>query len=411
MSVQPFHIAVPNPVLNELQERLANTRFTGGMDGAGWDYGTSRDYLSDLCDYWRREYDWRKQEGYLNSFKQFRAEVDGVGLHFIHERGKGENPLPLLLVHGWPDSFARFLKIITMLTDPTAYGVDHQRSFDVIVPSLPGFGFSDRPRKRGLTFAFGDLLHKLMVDKLGYRRFAVHGGDWGGTVAEHMARSHSGSLIGIHLTDVPFFHMFQKPSDLSSSEAAYLKKMERFPQTEGAYALIQSTRPQTLAFGLNDSPAGLAAWIVEKFRAWSDCDGDVESCFTKDEILTNIMIYWVTQTIDSSFYPYWDLANAGALRWVSEMVKTWAGSTEVPAGFALFPKDLSTPPRKWAERFFNVQRWTVMPSGGHFAAMEEPELLAEDLRAMFASSSTVAAPHNEHPDLQPPKVNWARVIS
>jgi len=163
-----------------------------------------------------------------------------------------------------------------------------------------------------------------VVDKLGYRRFAVHGGDWGSTVAEHMARSHSGSLIGIHLTDVPFFHMFQKPSDLSSSEAAYLKKLEQFPQTEGAYALIQSARPQTLAFGLNDSPAGLAAWIVEKFRAWSDCDGNVESCFTKDEILTNIMIYWVTQTIDSSFYPYWDLANAGPLRWISETIKTWA---------------------------------------------------------------------------------------
>jgi len=253
--------------------------------------------------------------------------VDGVGLHFTHVKGKGDNPIPLLLVHGWPDSFARFLKIIPMLTNPAEHGADLQPSFDVILPSLPGFGFSDRPKQRGLTFSFGDLLRKLMVEELGYPRFAVHGGDWGSTVAEHMARSHSESLVGIHLTDVPFFHMFQEPNDLSRAEAVYLKKMEEFPQKEGSYALIQSTRPQTLACGLNDSPAGLAAWSVEKFRGWSDCDGDLERCFSRDEMLNNIMIYWVIQTIDSSFFPYYDLANAGPLRWISEAVKTWLGST------------------------------------------------------------------------------------
>jgi microsomal epoxide hydrolase len=278
---------------------------------------------------------------------------------------------------------ARFLKLIPLLTDPAAHGAEFQSSFDVIVPSLPGFGFSDRPRQ-GTTFGFGDLMHKLMAEGLGYRRYAVQGGDWGGMVAEHIARSHAGSLIGIHLTDVPFFHIFQKPSRPSAAEAAYLKKMEEFQQKEGAYALIQSTRPLTLACGLNDSPAGLAAWLVEKFRAWSDCDGDLEKCFSKDQMLTHIMIYWVTQTIDSSFFPYYDMANAGALRWISETVKSWLGSADVPAGFALFPKDLVNPPREWAERFFKVQRWTEMPRGGHFAALEEPELLAEDLRAMFA---------------------------
>jgi len=317
--------------------------------------------------------------------------VDGVGLHFTHVKGKGDNPIPLLLVHGWPDSFARFLKIIPMLTNPAEHGADLQPSFDVILPSLPGFGFSDRPKQRGLTFSFGDLLRKLMVEELGYPRFAVHGGDWGSTVAEHMARSHSESLVGIHLTDVPFFHMFQEPNDLSRAEAVYLKKMEEFPQKEGSYALIQSTRPQTLACGLNDSPAGLAAWIVAKFRGWSDCDGDLERCFSRDEMLNNIMIYWVTQTIDSSFFPYYDLANAGPLRWISEAVKTWLGSTGVPAGFALFPKDLGAPPREWAERFFNVRRWTEMPRGGHFAAMEQPELLAQELRSMFNPLSGVAA--------------------
>ena len=187
-------------------------------------------------------------------------------------------------------------------------------------------------------------------------------------------------MIAIHLTDVPFYHMFQKPNDLSSAEQKYLAKMEEFPTTEGAYATIQGTRPQTLAFGLNDSPAGLAAWMVEKFRSWSDCGGDIEKSFTKDELLTNIMIYWVTGTIGSSFLPYYDLMNAGAARWIGEKFKEWIGSSKVPAGFAIFPKDLLTPPRQWAERFFNVQRWSLMPRGGHFAAMEEPELLVQDIR-------------------------------
>jgi pimeloyl-ACP methyl ester carboxylesterase len=209
MTIRPFSIEVPQLVLDDLHERLAKTRITPGMEGTDWDYGTNSSFLEQLCDYWRKDFDWRKQENYLNKFKQFRVEVDGVGLHFIHAKGNGDNPIALLLVHGWPDSFARFLKIIPMLTDPSEHGADVQSSFDVIVPSLPGFGFSDRPKQRGLTFAFGDLLHKLMVEQLGYPRFAMHGGDWGSVVAEHMARSHSESLIGIHLTDVPFFIYFR----------------------------------------------------------------------------------------------------------------------------------------------------------------------------------------------------------
>jgi pimeloyl-ACP methyl ester carboxylesterase len=234
-----------------------------------------------------------------------------------------------------------------------------------------------------LTFHFADLLHKLMVDTLGYTGFAVHGGDWGSTVAEHMARSHASSVVGIHLTDVPFFHMFEKPSDVTDAEEKYLKKMQEFQQKEGAYALVQGTRPATLANALNDSPAGLASWLVEKFRGWSDCGGDVERCFTKDELLTNATIYWATETIGTSFYPYYDMMNAGAMRWISETIKKWVGSSSVPAGFAIFPKDLVTPPRHWAERFFNVTRWTEMPRGGHYAAAEQPDLLAEELRAMF----------------------------
>jgi pimeloyl-ACP methyl ester carboxylesterase len=226
-----------------------------------------------------------------------------------------------------------------------------------------------------------------MTEELGYERFAAHGGDWGSLITEHLARSYSDSVIGIHLTDVPFYHSFQRPADLSAAEQKYLEKLEKFPRTEGSYAMIQSTRPQTLAYGLNDSPAGLAAWIVEKFRAWSDCDGDVEKRFTKDELITNIMIYWITGTINSSFWPYYDLAHAGAMRWAAEKIKEWVGSSDVPAGFAIFPKDLSTPPREWAERFYNVKRWTFMQQGGHFAAMEEPDLLAQDIREMFRTGT------------------------
>lgn len=382
MAVQPYRISVPQPVLDDVRNRLSRIRWPGETENAGWDMGANLDYMREFCAYWQILFDWRRQEEYLNSFPQFRAEVDGIGIHFIHLRGEGPDPIPIVLTHGWPDSFARFLKLIPLLVHPEA---DSEPSFDVIVPSLPGFGFSDKPTKPGMSFNFADLIHKLMTQVLGYSRYAAHGGDWGGMVTEHLARSYSKWVIGIHLTDVPFYHSFQKPSDPTSAEKNFLEKMENFPRTEGAYAMIQGTRPQTLAYGLTDSPAGLAAWLVEKFRSWSDCHGDVEKRFTKDELLTNVMIYWVTSGIDSSFLPYYDLMHAGAVRWGVEAVKSFIGSSDVPAAFALFPKDLSSPPREWAERFFNVQRWTEMPRGGHFAAMEEPELLAEDLRLFFGS--------------------------
>jgi pimeloyl-ACP methyl ester carboxylesterase len=210
-----------------------------------------------------------------------------------------------------------------------------------------------------------------------------NGGDWGSTVTEHLARSHSRSVVGIHLTDIPFWHSFQKPNNLSRAEHAFLEKLEAFQKEDGAYAVIQGTRPRTLSPALNDSPTGLAAWIIEKFEEWSDCAGDIESRFTKDELLTNVMIYWVSGTIGSSFQPYRDFMKAGAGRWMMEMAKGWIGSSKTPAGFALFPKDIATPPREWANRFYNVQRWTELPRGGHFAALEEPELLAAEIREFF----------------------------
>jgi len=383
MAVRPFEVKITQATLDDLNERLARTRLPPSDAATTWEAGTSPAYLEQLLHYWRADYDWRAEEARINRFAHFLADVAGTTLHFIHERGAGPAPLPLVLTHGYPDSFLRFQKLIPLLTDPAAHGADARDAFHVVVPSLPGYGFSGQPRRTGGTFDIGNLWHELMTRELEYPLFGAHGGDWGSTVTELMARSHSASVLGIHLTDVPFWHAFQQPDDASPDEREFLKHNQEFLLGEGAYAMIQGTRPQTLADSLNDSPAGLAAWIIEKFQRWSDCNGDVESRFSKDELLTNVMIYWVTESIGSSFQPYYDLVNAGAPRWIIQKAKEWLGSSAVPAGFALFPKDIGRPPRRWAERFFNVQRWTELPRGGHFAAFEEPELLARELREFF----------------------------
>ena len=392
MSVQPFDVAVPQETLDDLRERLRRTRFPDEISGAGWDYGANLAYLRELTGYWRDGFDWRKQEAELNRFAHFRAEIGGFGVHFVHERGEGPNPLPIVLTHGWPDSFYRFHKVVPMLTDPARFGGDPTDSFDVVVPSLPGYGFSDRPTGRGTSYSrVAELWRRLMTEELGYGRFAAHGGDIGRGVTQQLALDRPGPLVGIHLTDVPYSNpaaFAEDASDLSEAERDYAERVRRWKQEEGAYAAIQSTKPQTLAYGLNDSPAGLAAWIVEKFRAWSDCDGDVEKRFSKDELLTNLTIYWATQTIHSSARIYYERAHD------LPPAENPAGSrVGVPTGFAVFPKDIAPAPREWAERFFDVGRWTEMPRGGHFAAMEEPELLAEDIRAFFRPLRQPPATH------------------
>ena len=377
-----FIVHVAEAVLDDLRQRLARTRWITEISGAGWDHGLDVSYMRGLIDYWRGGFDWRAQEAAMNRFAQFRTDIDGQQIHFIHERGRGPNPLPIVLTHGFPDSFLRFAKIIPMLTDPASHGGDVADAFDVVVPSIPGYGFSDRPARDGMIFRVGDLWHELMT-QLGYERYAAHGGDWGSTITELLARDHADAVVGIHLTDVPFFHAFQPPDDPSAKEKKYLDRIAKFGQTEGAYAMIQGAQPQALSLGLNDSPAGLAAWIVEKMRRWSDCDGNVENSFTKDELLANVTLYWVTETIDSSFAPYYDITHAGSGTWIKQGIKKWRGSSDVPAAFAMFPKDLSSPPREWAERFFQVERWTEMPRGGHFAALEESALLVDDIREFF----------------------------
>ena len=380
MSIQTFKIAIPQSTLDDLRARLAHTRWPDEVEGSDWDYGTNLGYMKDLVDYWQHEFDWRAQEAKLNQFAQFRAEIKGHGIHFIHERGKGPNPLPIILFHGWPDSFYRMHKIIPQLTDPASYGGNPADSFDVIVPSLPGFGFSDHPRELGAnSIRTAGLLARLMTEVLGYKRFAAAGGDIGSRVTRLLALANPELLIGIHLTDVGFPREIAFPPDLSNpspAEQQFLGSVQRWFMQEGAYAMLQSTKPQTLAFGLNDSPVGLAAWIVEKFRAWSDCGGDIEQRFSKEELLNNIMIYWVTETISSSAHLYFEDSHAAPQLKQGQYI-------EVPAGVATFPKDLTLPPRELGERFLRVQRWTQMPRGGHFAALEEPRLLVDDMRVFF----------------------------
>jgi pimeloyl-ACP methyl ester carboxylesterase len=379
MEVKPFTIEVPDAVLDDLRRRLEATRWPGEIPGSGWDYGTNLGYLQELVAYWRSRFDWRAQEKQLNAFHHYKTTVDGLGLHFIHERGQGPNPLPLIITHGWPSSFFEMYKLIPLLTDPGRHGGDPADAFDVVVPSMPGYGFSDPPMQRGLhVFKVADLWAALMAERLGYQRFGAHGGDWGASVTAYLGYAYPQRLIGIHVTSMtrptPYLGPGSRP--LSAAEKAYLEQREAWLQAEGGYSHIQGTKPQTLAYGLNDSPAGLAAWIVEKYRTWSDCDGEVERRFTKDELLTTITIYWATQTINSSMRLYYETQRHPWALQQGERIG-------VPSAMAVFPREISRPPREWGERSYNVQRWTEMPRGGHFAALEEPELLAEDLRAFF----------------------------
>jgi pimeloyl-ACP methyl ester carboxylesterase len=378
---RPFRIAVDEHVIADLKARLERTRWPASPEGLAttWEAGTSHAYLRELVDYWRTTFDWRARERELARFAHHTISLGAGTVHFIHAAGRGPAPLPLVLTHGFPDSFARFLKLIPLLVEPP----DPRDAFDVVVPSLPGFAFSSAPDANSDLFHVADRWHDLMT-ALGYQRYGAHGGDWGSTVTEHLARSHHDAVVGIHLTDVPFWHALRRPDATTHAERTYLDAIDEFQKSEGAYAMIQGSRPQSLSVALDDSPAGLAAWLVQFFERWSDCDGDVERRFTKDELLTNVMLYWVTHSIGTSFAPYHAVMSARAPRWIAEQVKQWVGATrKVPAGFAMFPKDLSHPPEEWAARFFHVTRWTKMPRGGHFAAHEEPELLAEDIRAFF----------------------------
>jgi epoxide hydrolase len=376
--MERFKIDVPNSVLEDLQARLARARFPDQLDDAGWGYGTELGYLRELVCYWREQYDWRAQERALNSFDLYKTRVAELEVCFIHQRSREPDAFPLLIAHGWPGSIFEFQKIIGPLTNPVAHGGQREDAFHVVCPSMPGYGFSEAPHKSGFAIRQVAETHAALMAALGYQRYGAQGGDWGAIVTEQLARVDPGHVAGIHLNLVPAGPLAgaKNPTDgVAPEEFSWLADAANFRKHETGYQRIQGTKPQTLGYGLNDSPVGLAAWIVEKFRGWSDCNGDVETRFTKDELLTNVMIYWVTQSITSSMRLYCEV----------ERVRTHvpAPRLETPTAAAIFPKELYKAPRAWAEAAFNLKRYTVFPSGGHFAALEEPEALVGDIRAFF----------------------------
>ena len=374
---EPFILHTEPAALDDLRARLRATRWPDAPEDAGWSLGADVDYLRELVAYWADEFDWSAQEAALARLPHFRVALDGLNIHFVHARAATStgSAFPLVLTHGWPDSFWRYTKVIPLLTDPGAHGADPADAFDVIVPDVPGFGYSDRPTGPPLdSIAVAGLWAELM-SVLGYPRFGAAGGDIGSHVSRYLALDHPDKVVAVHRTDAGLPLYFGDPADLAPEESAWLKEAAAWGGTEGAYAAIHRTKPQTAAVGLTDSPAGLAAWIVEKLRGWSDCAGDIERSFSKDEILTNVTIYWLTSTIGSSMRMY--RANSAIAP------AQLARRVEVPSGFSIFRGDVVRPPRAWLERTANVVRATEPARGGHFAPFEEPELYAQELREFF----------------------------
>ena len=367
-TINKFQINVQQAVLDDLTQRLTATRWTEEPAGAGWAYGTNSGYLKELAQYWQNDYDWRKQEEALNKLPQFTTEIDGVTIHFIHVKGNGKNRKPLLLVHGWPDSFYRFYKMIPLLTE-------HDNSFDLVIPSIPGFGFSSHHAVSSDQTA--ELFNKLMTSVLSYDQYFVAGGDMGSVIAKSLANQFPQQVKAIHLTDVGYPDGTEDWSQMSEAEQQFGQLIQGWFFTEGAFNMIQSTKPQTLSYGLNDSPIGLAGWIIEKFNSWSDNNGNIENSFTKDELITNIMIYWVSQSINSSIRTYAENARAAYMGGLRSSQKV-----EVPTGVSLFPKEAQFP-QEWAERMVNLVSFNKLDKGGHFAPLEVPYVYAVELKNFF----------------------------
>jgi len=383
-SIRPFKIHVDDSVLEDLKLRLARTRFPNQIDNTGWDYGVDVAYMRKLVEHWRTDYDWRKYEQQLNAFNQFTTEVDGLAIHFIHVRSKHAGATPLVLVHGWPGSVVEFVKVIGPLVDPTSHGGKAEDAFHVVCPSLPGFGFSAKPNDRGWSSQrMAETIAKLMA-KIGYDRYGAQGGDWGGGIVRWMTLQDGGHCIGAHSNFPPGARPTENASDGVTTEE--LQRYDRRVQEladHKAYGAIQGTRPLALGYGLNDSPAGLAAWIIDKFWAWSDHGGNLDNSFTRDELLTNVMVYWVTETMPSSTRIYFESQHNQPRP--ASMTPFTPGGKTAPIGYALFPKEINVPPRAWVARSSgsSMIHWTEMPRGGHFAAMEQPKLLVEDVRVFF----------------------------
>jgi pimeloyl-ACP methyl ester carboxylesterase len=373
----PFRVDIPDEVLADLKARLRQTRYPNQIDATGWEQGTDLAYLRELVEYWSDGYDWRKVERRLNDLEQYTTESDGQRIHFLHVRARHPDALPLVLCHGWPGSIVEFLDVIGPLTDPEAHGGDASDAFDVVAPSLPGYGFSGPTSTRGWhPRRIAQALADLMAD-LGYERYGAQGGDWGSIVSANLADLDRAHVAGLHLN----FAVVGRPDGddpqtLTEAEQQGLLAIREWRRTGVGYQEIQGTRPQTLGYALEDSPAGLAAWIVEKFRAWSDCGGDVERSFTKDQLLDNITLYWVTGTATSSTRLYYEMRQAGPAAVPQAFI-------DVPTGVANYPGEITHMPRRWLEHRYNIAHWAELPRGGHFAAMEVPDIFVDDVRTFF----------------------------
>jgi pimeloyl-ACP methyl ester carboxylesterase len=378
MTPLPFTLSITDDALADLKARLALTRFPDQAPDAPWAFGTDLSYIKTMVPYWKDKFDWRAQEAALNSFPQFKVAMPDVDLHYLHVPGKGPSPMPLLLMHGWPGSVYEFIDIIPRLTDPARFGGDPADAFTVVAPSLPGYGLSFKPGQK--RFSIEDIatcFASLMTDVLGYNRYAAQGGDYGAFTASRLGYAYPEALIGIHINLLTIQRDKPAPINPTDEERRYFEELAIWLKEETGYQWIQGTKPQTLAYGLTDSPAGLLAWIAEKFRTWSDCGGDPEAAISRDRLLANVSLYWFTGAIGSSFWPYYARLHG---QWPIPSGATIA----VPTGYAAFPKEIVCPPRSIAQQTYtNIQRWTPMPRGGHFAAMEQPEALATEIRAFF----------------------------
>ncbi|WP_437373768.1 epoxide hydrolase family protein [Maribacter litoralis] len=366
--IKPYSVCVPQKVLDDMNQRIGNTRWPDEIRYSKWDFGTNLSYMKELSNYWLNNFSWRKVEDEINHYPNFMAEIDGNRIHFLHIKGKSKNSVPLIITHGWPGSFIEMMKLIPLLTS------DEDFSFDLIVPSIIGFGFSSKCVEPGCDNAYvADLWHKLMLE-LGYKKYGAQGGDIGSGISTRLGIKYPNHIIGIHLNYVSdSFKPYTTNGEVLSSEVQqYLQELKEWEDTEGGYAFIQSTKPITLAYGLNDSPIGLCAWILEKFNSWSDNGGNLETVFTKDEILANVTLYWVTQSIHSSIRIYNENGKNPLVFGENDFVKP-------PVAYTCFPKELSRPPRGYISKGYNITQWTDMQSGGHFAAMEKPKLLAQDI--------------------------------
>jgi microsomal epoxide hydrolase len=374
-AIEDFRVEVSDAEIDDLRHRLRNTRWPDQIPGSGWGYGTDLEYLRDLCATWESTFDWRAQEARFNRWPHHRTVIDGHPVHFIHARSPEPDALPLLVTHGWPGSVAEFLDVVEPLRDPRAHGGDPRDAFHVVCPSIPGYGWSGPTQEPGWDVRRVASAWTQLMARLGYDRYGAQGGDWGSMISSQVGHLDPDHVVGVHLNMVLAFPPADGGGELTEQEQQDLADLNTFLAEGTAYQQVHGKNPQTLGYGLTDSPAGLAGWIVEKFHAWTDHDGDLEDAIDREHILTNLSVYWFTRTINSSVRLYCESLRAGRFPPFDRV--------DVPVGCAIFPKEIIRAPRAWAEAAYNVQRWTRFDRGGHFAALEEPDLLVDDVRAFF----------------------------